>query len=48
MNIIYILVLFVLMVIGGLFLIYLFSDEQLDKVEKRMIEKIVKERLEEK
>ena len=48
MNIIYILVLFVLMVIGGLILIYLFSDEQLDKVEKRIIEKIVKERLEEK
>ena len=36
------------MVIGGLFLIYLFCDEHLDKVEKRMIEKIVKERLEEK
>lgn len=48
MNIIHILVLFVVIVIGGLFLIYLFSDEHLDKVEKRMIEKIIKERLEEK
>lgn len=36
------------LLIMGLFLIYWFSEEHLEKAEKKMIKKIVEERLKEK